>query len=1620
MYQSQLLAFEKFQAIYGCPKKGDTGPTGITGDTGYTGITGDTGNTDDTGCTGWTGITGPTGVAGSASNTGSTGPTGPTGERGFTGDTGPGGPLGALNYAQNVSSQITVPVGSSIPATVFSTTINTQGGFPVQVIVTGDVTTPAGVFNGQVQLYRGSLAIGNNISFQGSINNEPQIFSLQVVDQPGAGGAYTYSLKLVAASSIGTQPYLFGKVSGPVLTATEMVNVAGPTGAQGLQGIAGNASNTGATGITGPTGRGATGYTGPTGITGLAASGNSRLFSFTTTPNPNEGLVYNAVSGSSATWDLGYRDANGVDLEDWYSQLTTMANSGILFVIITNLYASFSISFRLTDIQRFSLPVKQFRLIGSDINYTGTISDGDKTYVSYSICGVTGPTGIIGLTGYTGPTGLGGEASNTGATGSTGPKGLTGPTGPGDTGATGPGGEASNTGATGSTGSTGVAVAPFTLQVISGTPSIYNANIVELFNSGDIVTSIESYSSSNMSLIYKVILPNLSDASFTTGVDFFKFGGDNLYAILKGGNTIQFYNVLEPVDGGILGTSSFLPSDIFMIFADGENVFYSINGVLLETSQLYTPITEQLYLNQLNSTSTSVIFYDIFFGISGNKGRPGDASNTGATGSTGERGYTGPTGPAGDATNTGATGYTGISGPTGPTGIPGPFAVPFSLMNQFGTPNIISQSSIELINNGDKVTSTKPIDTGSVGMFFKAKLPELDGVTFTFGINYIQLGTTHYYCRLGGSNTIDVYNEHHPVSSLLFSNTYTPGQILTIISDGYKIKYYLDGILFVDSLLYVTYIESLECSAIYTLPSSILVTDIFYYISGFMGFTGHTGDTGITGPTGPPGYATNTGATGFTGPAGPVTVPFNLEIFSGTPIIEDNTTVILRNADDYVRGTEAFLNTNLGIVVKARLPDLSSLAPGNSYIFLGTNLIYAVLQGGNNCQLNNSTGEFAYVSYNAGDMFSMYLDGKTAFFYIANTLVATTLIEDGNYNIVLRMLRNTGFDVTINDIYYTVTGRIGDTGTTGITGPIGDTGITGPTGIGGFASNTGATGSTGPYVSPFNLIIQSGSPQILSPSIVMMGDTSNDEIISIESFNTTLEGVYFRVGLPDPAVFNDPGLYCFRLGLTQFKIVIGNGNNFEIWDSTNSAITYGIYTAGQIFSIYIDGESVLFFIDNIYLASCLLNGVTSTAIHLLETSKPPSQIILTNLLCMVTGRKGRNFVPNHGHIIKVDNVNGSDVSGAILPYSYPFASIVGALAYSVSGDVVEVYPGVYNESYTIDVPSFVTLQGVSRNSVILQQTDSNYNIYPYVRLNDSSCIENLTVRCHFTIDISCNAIEIFTDAVQSPKINNVTVDILNNSGALTEYVYGIFVPNYNSVVANLIYEASIKNCDIIVGAPGSTVSGYLYGIDIGTKNIGISNTYIRTYGGSDSIGVRLNDISGSLLLDNCRLEGGINDVGRNYSSADIVLSNTSLTTGPTPYSFRVKTGSYKETWGILDIGGVLYSIQTYGMYPGLFSSASLTSATLEIPIIKQTTLYRVGIKFYQAILSGGTITININRDGGLPISFTLDDTLNELDITDQCIFFDGKSSHFISINIVVNGDFVGVGPSPILVDLYYY
>src|SRR5205809_218806 len=93
---------------------------------------------------------------------------------------------------------------------------------------------------------------------------------------------------------------------------------------------------------------------------------------------------------------------------------------------------------------------------------------------------------------------------------------------------------------------------------------------------------------------------------------------------------------------------------------------------------------------------------------------------------------------------------------------------------------------------------------------------------------------------------------------------------------------------------------------------------------------------------------------------------------------------------------------------------------------------------------------------------------------------------------------------------------------------------------------------------------------------------------------------------------------------------------------------------------------------------------------------------------------------NFTNIIYVDK-NGNDSTGQ--RNGKPFLTITASLNVALSGDIVIIYPGTYNE--TISIPSGVNVKGISSvNTIISKSVSSNTDL---ITLQSNCLLENITL-----------------------------------------------------------------------------------------------------------------------------------------------------------------------------------------------------------------------------------------------------------------------------------------------------
>ncbi len=117
-----------------------------------------------------------------------------------------------------------------------------------------------------------------------------------------------------------------------------------------------------------------------------------------------------------------------------------------------------------------------------------------------------------------------------------------------------------------------------------------------------------------------------------------------------------------------------------------------------------------------------------------------------------------------------------------------------------------------------------------------------------------------------------------------------------------------------------------------------------------------------------------------------------------------------------------------------------------------------------------------------------------------------------------------------------------------------------------------------------------------------------------------------------------------------------------------------------------------------------------------------------------------------------------------------FRTISHALSFATAGDTVTIYPGVYQETFPLEVPAGVTVNGTDIRTVIVEP-DSSSEFKDCFLLNAESTVSNLTVRDFFYDSVADEGYAFrfapgYTATERSPYVQNVTVKTQEFAGNL--------------------------------------------------------------------------------------------------------------------------------------------------------------------------------------------------------------------------------------------------------------
>lgn len=323
-----------------------------------------------------------------------------------------------------------------------------------------------------------------------------------------------------------------------------------------------------------------------------------------------------------------------------------------------------------------------------------------------------------------------------------------------------------------------------------------------------------------------------------------------------------------------------------------------------------------------------------------------------------------------------------------------------------------------------------------------------------------------------------------------------------------------------------------------------------------------------------------------------------------------------------------------------------------------------------------------------------------------------------------------------------------------------------------------------------------------------------------------------------------------------------------------------------------------------------------------------------------------------GNVVFVDAVNGRDSTGKRGDFSKPFLTVEAAIAVAQSGDQVSVWPGTYNLSAGITIPTNVTIRGADASRTIVQMLGVT-GATTLVTMGDNSRLEDITLNLTSSGHYTLTGV-LFTGTTNSEgKIRTLVINV-NNSGA------GAGSSNLSGVLIQATgmpgrHVNQIRATTINVSTPatnGGTVRGVLMNTSAATFSIRDTNVVVSGIG----IGCESNIASGLISILGGTVSGVTADISQTAGTLElgqVVLQNSNAN-GKTFTALTISSAI------IFSDPGTLPNAQTRFMYPGC---ETVTASEIKIRLNRQAVVKSLSVRAITAPGVGNTDTWTIRKNG---------------------------------------------------------
>jgi len=392
--------------------------------------------------------------------------------------------------------------------------------------------------------------------------------------------------------------------------------------------------------------------------------------------------------------------------------------------------------------------------------------------------------------------------------------------------------------------------------------------------------------------------------------------------------------------------------------------------------------------------------------------------------------------------------------------------------------------------------------------------------------------------------------------------------------------------------------------------------------------------------------------------------------------------------------------------------------------------------------------------------------------------------------------------------------------------------------------------------------------------------------------------------------------------------------------------------------------------------------------------------------------------PPTGNTLFVDSVYGNDTLGALNPNSVPFKTISAALLSAVSGNLVVVNAGTYNETLTI--PNGVSLSGTGAQAVIIQKLNVTQNT-TLITVGSNCRVENFTANLSSSGNYDLIGIDFPSGTSITSKLRN-SIWTITSTSTNAPTIIGVRSAGTSSTAYNPANAIQRSTINVI-----SSSTGISRGILVsGPNRFTVRDIVVYARGtGTDIIGAETTDASAVFEVKTSTIGGTTHDINRTLGTmllgATDLLNNdangNSFTPAQAPASFQ---------YGILNS---LAANRRYYMVPGTIAENIAInestvnpfsgSKTFPLYLSQDSIVIEISVTTTNVISVGQSITFYLYKNNTAPpvLSVTLNTGETQKSLTNQSAVFVSGDTIQATIETVGNPTGTNAAYSAVV---YYY